>query len=126
MTATDKGALTSDDRVALDFLRKRGSLYLLVAAVASSAEIYLGRALTDTFTLSFDKGVSPAIGSEYWAPLVDALVPFAPSQLGPVFDNGGLRRKESVMSGLNNFRAVVLSTKRANANIFDEFRTHVV
>lgn len=125
LAATHEGDLTSDDRDALDFLRKRGSLHLLVAAIAGSAEIYLGRALTDTFSLSFKRGVSPAIASEYWAPLVEALLPFAPSQLGPVFDNGGLRRKDSVMSGLSNFRAIVASTKRANAMVFAEFCRHV-
>jgi hypothetical protein len=126
LAATHEGALTSDDRNALDFLRKRGSLHLLVAAIAGSAEIYLGRVLTDTFSLSFSKGVSPAVASEYWEPLVEALLPFAPSQLGPVFDNGGLRRKETVAAGLNNFRAIVASTKRANAMVFDEFRAYVL
>ena len=125
LTAMDEQAQTSDDKEALDFLRKRGSLHLLVAAVASAAEIYLGRALTNTFDLSFGKGISPAVASEYWAPLVDALLPFAPNQLGPVFDNGGLRRKESVASALSNFRTVVASTKRANAAVFEEFRAHV-
>ena len=85
LTAMDEQAQTSDDKEALDFLRKRGSLHLLVAAVASAAEIYLGRALTNTFDLSFGKRISPAVASEYWAPLVDALLPFAPNQLGPVF-----------------------------------------
>jgi hypothetical protein len=126
LAATYEGALTSDDKNALDFLRKRGSLHLLVAAIAGSAEIYLGHVLTDTFSLSFGRGVSPAVASEYWEPLVEALLPFAPSQLGPVFDNGGLRRKETVASGLNNFRAIVASTKRANSIVFDEFRAYVL
>jgi hypothetical protein len=125
LTAKPEEDQTSDDREALDYLRKRGSLHMLVAAVAGSAEIYLGRALTNTFALSFGKDASPGAASEYWAPLVDALLPFAPGQLGPVFDNGGLRRKEAVASGISNFRAVVASTKRANASVFDEFRARV-
>lgn len=116
---------TSDDKEALDFLRRRGSLYLLLAAIAGAAEIYLGRALTDTFALSFGKKDSPAKAAEYWAPLVDALLPLAPGQLASVFDSGGLRRREVVESGLKTFRAVVASTKKGNASVFDDFRAHV-
>jgi hypothetical protein len=42
-----------------------------------------------------------------------------------VFDGGGLRRKEAVVAGINNFRAVVASTKRANREVFEEFRAKV-
>jgi hypothetical protein len=100
-------------------------LHLLVAAVAGAAEVYLGRALPDTFEFSFGKGRSPAAATEDWAPLLDALLPFASGQLGPVFDGGGLRRKEAVVAGINNFRAVVASTKRANRDVFEEFGAKV-
>lgn len=116
---------TADDKEALDFLRRRGSLYLLVAAVAGAAEVYLGRALTDTYELSFGEAVSPATSAEYWMPLVEALLPLAPTPLSSVFDNGGLRRKEVVDAGLKSFRAIVASTRRGNAPIFDEFRSRV-
>jgi hypothetical protein len=117
---------TSDDREALDFLRRRGSLYLLVAAIAGSAEIYLGRALTNTFALSFGNNVSPSVGAVYWAPLVDALLPLAPAPLGSVFDSGGLRRKEVVEQGIRSFRAIVASTKKGNTAVFSDFRSYVL
>ena len=125
MSAIPLGEQTSDDKEALDFLRRRGSLYLLLAAIAGSAEIYLARALTNTFALSFGQNVSPAVAVDYWTPLVEALLPLAPSQLASVFDSGGLRRKEVVEAGLKTFRAVVASTKKGNAAVFDEFRAHV-
>ncbi|MER5390820.1 AIPR family protein [Saccharopolyspora sp. NPDC002686] len=117
---------TSDDREALDFLRRRGSLHLLVAAIAGAAEIYLDRALTDTFSLKFRDDVSPAKGNQCWRPLIEALLPFAPYSLGEVLYNGGLRGKELVDNGLRAFRAAVASTKRANAKVFAEFSSHVV
>jgi hypothetical protein len=125
LRAKAEESLTSDDKDVLAYLRKRGSLHLLVAAVAGSAEVYLGRALTSTLSLSFKAGVSPTNAIKYWAPLVDALLPFAPGQLGPVFENGGLRRKDSVSLGISNFRAVVASTERANSAVFEEFRSVV-
>lgn len=116
---------TSDDKDALEFLRRRGSLYLLVAAIANSAEIYLSRAIPNAFALSFGATVSPAVAAEKWAPLIDALLPFAASQLGPAFDDGGVRRREVVKSHVAMFRNVVASTKRANAPMFSEFAANV-
>jgi hypothetical protein len=66
------------------------------------------------------------VAVEYWKPLVEALLPFAPGSLDPVFDNGGLRRKETVKGAMDRFRALVSSTKKANAGIFQAFRMHVV
>ena len=63
--------------------------------------------------------------ADYWMPLVDALLPLAPSQLASVFDSGGLRRREVVEAGIRAFRAVVASTKKGNAAVFDEFRARL-
>lgn len=125
LTAIPEEDRTSDDKEALEFLRRRGSLYLLVAAIGRAAEIYLGRAVADTFSLSFGTKFSPWDAASLWTPLVEALLPFAPGQLGSVFDDGGLRRRELVESALKSFRTSVNSTKRANATLFEEFRRHV-
>lgn len=118
---------TNYDKEALEYLQERGSLHLLVAAIAGAAEVYLGRPLNDSFALSFDNVTSPAVATTYWSPLVEALIPFAAGQLGIVFEKGGgLRRKEVVTSAISAFRAVALSTRRANANVFDEFSKRVL
>ncbi|MBY4571131.1 hypothetical protein ACN95_14005 [Gordonia sihwensis] len=126
LNALKAGNQTSDDREALEYLRRRGSLYLLVAAIANAAEVYLGRAVPNAFSLSFGRSVSPATAADYWLPLVDTLLPFAASQLGPAFDDGGVRRREVVKSHVTSFRNIVASTKRANAAIFSEFAEKVV
>ncbi|MBR7193517.1 AIPR family protein [Gordonia sp. SCSIO 19800] len=125
LSALDTEEQTSDDRDALDYLRRRGSLYLLVAAIANSAETYIGRAIPNAFALSFGRKVSPATATDYWMPLVDALLPFASSQLGPAFDDGGVRRRETVRSHVATFRSIVASTKRANSMVFSEFAEKV-
>jgi hypothetical protein len=117
---------TSDDKDVLGFLRRRGSLYLMLAAIAGSAEIYLGKALPDLFALSFDMKTSPATGADIWLPLIEALLPFAPSQLASVFDDGGLRRKDLVQTQIKQFRAVVSSTRKGNATVFEDFRSNVL
>ena len=117
---------TKDESEILEYLRRRGSSFLLASAVSGCAEICLGRAIADSFKLSFGATTSPAVAVEYWKPLVEALLPFAPGSLDPVFDNGGLRRKETVKGAMDRFRALVSSTKKANAGIFEDFRMHVV
>jgi hypothetical protein len=117
---------TAEDGEVLEFLRRRGSLYLLVAAIAGAAEIYLGRAVTDSFALSFGESTSPSQATEHWAPLVETLIPFAPDQLATVFDSGGLRRKEVVDGGLKSFRVMLNSAKKYHAAVFEDFRRKVV
>lgn len=116
---------TVDDQAALDYLRKRGSLHLLVAGIANGMEIYLARPIPDSFALSF-RNVSPDTAVSFWSPLVEALLPFAPDQLGPAFESGGLRRKDNVTAKIASFRSVVASTKRANSATFEAFREHVM
>lgn len=117
---------TQEDNEILEYLRRRGSAFLLVAAVAACAETYLNRAIADSFSISFGPTTSPAVGVEYWTPLVESLLPFASNSLDPVFDNGGLRRREVVKDALNRFRSLVSATKKANSIIFDNFRMQVV
>lgn len=126
LTYVDAAELTSYDEDALNYLRKRGSLHLLVAGIANNIEVYLGRAVPDRFALSFGTQVSPDAAAELWQPLVEALLPFAPDLLGPAFGSGGLRRKENVTSHIGKFSAAVVSTRRANAAVFEEFRSKVV
>ena len=117
---------TQEDSELLEYLRQRGSAFLLVSAIAACAEIYLNRAIADTFSISFGSTTSPAVGVEYWTPLIESLLPFASNSLGPVFANGGLRRREVVKDALTQFRALVSATKKANSPIFEAFRMHVV
>ena len=129
-----KGTLTSIpdadrleyDEEALSYLRQRGSLHLLVAAIANGMELYLGRAIPNTYALSFGESISPDHAMHIWLPLTETLLPFASEQLGPTFENGGLRRKGNSEMHISRFRALIASTRRANATVFEEFREKVV
>lgn len=124
LVSKGNGGLTEDQNEELEYLRRRGSLHLLVAGIGSAAEVYLSRPIANRFSLSFGSAVSPAAASAIWTPLVDALLPFAPLQLAQVLDEGGLRRRESTREGLKSFRSIVASTKRANESVFSEFAAH--
>jgi hypothetical protein len=75
----DRGEeLDEVQRDALSFLRKRGSTFLFVSAVAASMESVMQKKLPDLSSLSFGPTVSPGVALEYWQPLVDALGSFTP------------------------------------------------
>ena len=126
LSAVPEGEQTREDRSVLDFLRRRGSSFLLVSAVAACSEIYLNRAIPDLFRLSFGAPTSPAVGAEYWLPLVKTLLPFVPRLASVFTSGGGLAGREAVKAAIEDFRQIVASTKLANASVFNEFKMHVV
>ena len=109
---------------ALAFLRKRGSTFLFVSAVAASMESIMQKRLPDLFLLSFGTTVSPAVALELWKPIVDALGSFAP-QLDTEA-SAALRRGERAEDRVNAFRQIVRATSKGLEPVFADFRIHVV
>jgi hypothetical protein len=118
------GDLPSDEQEALDFMRKRGSVILLTTAVASCIETILNRSIPNPFRVSFGKSVSPSQAEEYWKPIIDIAIPFAPLQL-----SGSLRRgidqSEQTKSNIKNFVAMVRATAKTNKSILDVFASRL-
>jgi hypothetical protein len=123
--ADDEHPLTEDEREVLAYFRRRGSIFMLVAAIGACSEIHLGQAVPDRFRLSFGSPVSPSVGEDNWGPIVEASLPFV-SQLDEATGSGNLRRTSVVEKALNDFRSVVRATARANESIFADFRAKVV
>jgi hypothetical protein len=113
-----KSDLTLQESKQLNFLRGRGGTFLLVAAIASCLETFLGRAIPNPFRASFGK-VSPETAVAYWAPVIDATAPFC-SKLQPAID-AGVKSRENVSKALAEFQAMVEATKDGNARVFGSF-----
>ncbi len=107
----------------IDFFRKRGSLFVLVAAIAASVETYLNRAVPDAFALRFRDNPSPQRAMGFWRPIVDSVLPFA-NMLEPGLDQG-LRNRERVAEVQKTFGSLVEATKSANSAVFDAFAEHL-
>jgi hypothetical protein len=119
-----EAALSEDDRAELGFFRRRGSTFLLTTAIAACVEAFLDKAVPDRFALSFGTTVSPAVGKEYWKPIVDVMLPFV-GQLRDAGKTGSLRPSQALDDAIELFRAVVRSTQRANEAVFKDFALRV-
>ncbi len=107
----------------LAFLRGRGSIMLLVAAVAESLETVSGSVIPDRTELKFKDNCTPSEAAARWRPLVQALLPFV-NQLSSAVNND-LKNYEKVKDALENFQSMVESTVESNQQIYAQFRSHL-
>jgi hypothetical protein len=114
---------TASQNKHLSFLRRRGSITLLVSAIADSLENVTGRVIADRWALAFADNCSPKIAADRWRPLVLALLPFV-NQLSSAADND-LKNKERVRDALDKFQSMVESTVESNARIYSDFAQHL-
>ncbi len=117
--------LPSDEQEALDFMRKRGSVILLTTATASCVETILNRSVPNLFRVSFGKAVSPWQAEEYWKPIIDIALPFAPLQLSESLGRG-IDRSEQTKINIKSFVAMVRATAKTNKMILDVFASRVI
>lgn len=117
------GELPEDQNEQLAFLTKRGSIFLMTAAVAKCLEIILGRSLTNKFRTAFSSKVSPEQARQYWEPIIYATLPFTP-QLNPAVDSS--LNADSVRLVLTTFTQLVRSTSSANAATYASFAQKVL
>src|SRR5262249_7182006 len=109
----------------LDFMRKRGSVILLTAAVSSCVETILNRSIPNLFKVSFGKQASPSQAEEFWRPIIEIAVPFAPLQLSGSLSRG-IDRGEQTRTNLRQFVSMIKATARTNKTILDVFASRVI
>lgn len=125
MTKTRDGStLTVAEEEHLAFLRRRGSNYLLVSAIAGCIETILGRAIPNRFRLVFGEATSPSEGQQYWLGILEMLLPLS-TQLEDGFFNG-LKNPERVKAANKTFHSLVQVTRRANETAYKEFARKVL
>jgi hypothetical protein len=123
LRSTDANQLTEAQRKQLEFLRLRGSAFLLTAAIASCLEAFAAKPLPNKFRISFGTNVSPETARELWEPIIDATIPFC-AQLGPPLA-GGFKSSEEATKAIAIFRSMVEATRAANAAVFDKFASYL-
>lgn len=121
--AIAEGKRTDLQRQAMSFFRRRGSIHLLVAAMAQSLESIVGHALPDRFAVRFSDNCSPRVGTTRWRPVVDVCLPFCASLVGAC--DRDLQNSEKVRTAVDTFSQLVAATATANKSIHQEFAKHV-
>lgn len=117
------GALSEVKNSQLSFLRKRGAIFVMVAAIAKSLEIILNRSLPNTVRLSFASHVSPEQARQLWEPIINATITFSP-QLNTAVDNS--LNVNDVRAALENFTQFVGASYSINSPIYQTFAQHVI
>lgn len=106
----------------LEFFGQRGSTFLLVAAIANCAEIYLNTVVPDPFKIHFEPGTTLTQAVKLWVPLVTPSLALNGALRGALERN--LRAKERVSEALDQFTALFEATRDSNAETFAAFAEH--
>lgn len=106
----------------LEFFGQRGSTFLLVAAIANCAEIYLNTVVPDPFKLHFESGTTLTQAVKLWTPLVTPSLALNSTLRGALERN--LRAKERVSEALEQFTALFEATRDSNSETFANFAVH--
>jgi hypothetical protein len=114
-----EGKRTENQRRHMQFFRKRGSIHLMLAAISSSIETFLGRPVPNRFALQFKDNCAPRDAVERWQPIVEAALSFS-SQLIDATDIG-LKNPDTVKAALEKFQGMIEATTDVNREKYEAF-----
>lgn len=121
---SNTGKLIDFENTQLDYFRKRGSTFLLAAAIAKCMEIILDKPIPNLFSLIFKKNPDRDKAIDRWGPIVEAASAFASPLSEGLAD--GFKTREKVEHSIQTFQSLVISTKAANAQIYAKFAKQLV
>jgi hypothetical protein len=111
---------TETQKAQITFFRKRGSTYILCAAIAKCCEIFLGMAIPDLFNLMFPENTNLNQAMKAWKPIVSVSLAFATYLNNSL--NVNLKIMITIKEDTNQFRSFIDATKVSNASIYDAFK----
>ncbi|CEF42175.1 hypothetical protein ASN_2921 [Acetobacter senegalensis] len=117
------GELTRAEKEKLVFYRKRGSVFLLVAAVGECLETIIDKPIPNKFLLRFGERISPEQAVQLWKPTVEAL-----SGLHIHLDKAltdGLKNQERISDNLKAFSQLVATLKGPYASFFESIKDNI-
>ncbi|MFC2020366.1 AIPR family protein [Chloroflexota bacterium] len=116
--------LIAIERTQLDFFRKRGSTFLMTAAIARSLEIILNKQIPNLFNLTFNSNLSPEEASNKWSSIVETASAFNAALLEGLSD--GFKTTEIVDRAIQTFQSSIAGTKEVNSPIYLKFAEQVL
>jgi hypothetical protein len=124
ITKIPVGSRTDAQKKHASFFSARGANYLLCAAIAACIETILGKAVADSYSLTFSDNASPTEAMNRWQAVVDIMLSFS-AQLQPATDQG-LKTRERVDKAIQDFSAMIEATRSANPGPFDTLASLVL
>jgi hypothetical protein len=118
----NKEAITQTEQDMLAFFRLRGSIHLLMAAIAACMEVFLNTPVPSKFDLRFKKSVSLVDASAAWRPVVACCIAFHAS-LKPLLEQS--IQSADISQPISQFRSLVQATRASNDKIYKTFASAV-
>lgn len=101
--------LTAAEKAKLAFYRKRGSVFLLAAAIGECLETIADRVIPNRFLINFGPKVSPDAAAKIWEPTTGALSSLH-THLDQAFSDG-LKNQERISDAIKTFSQLVAGLK---------------
>ncbi|MBU4348183.1 AIPR family protein [Patescibacteria group bacterium] len=123
LTIEKKGGLKGVEIEQLEFYRKRGSIFMMLAAIAKAMEIILDRKIANYFRVIFNKKITSDDGNAVFKPIVDICSSFCRG-----LDDGlrdGFKSEDTVNSAVEAFARNIEAIKEANKEQFANFSKEV-
>lgn len=106
------------------FFATRGSIYLLMAAIAESIEIILDSKVPNPMRLKFSKKITFEEAIKVWEPIVDSAC-YLSENLMKGFSEGAIR-EEPAKEAIKEFSNLLGATKHSNESVFKEFSDQLI
>lgn len=100
--ASNSGALEEASLALLNFLKKRGAIYMFIAGIAKCMELVLGKKVVNHFDIYFKNPIGMRKATEKWKPLITIFSAFTSS-----LDNGlsdGIKNEANVQAAITDFK----------------------
>lgn len=120
----DGGSLTKNEDHILDFLRMRGALFLLIAALGECIETVLDKPIPSKFSLRFRS--RPPLNSceRNWRDIIDSMFAYC-EVLKPPLENS-LKSNEEINTAITEFEMRVRATRSVLQKEYQGFASRVV
>lgn len=117
--------LTKMDEEILGFLRFRGSIYILMAAIGNCMEIILSQPITSNFLLRFKEAKNISDAETFWRPLAECCISFRSVLQKPLQKGLGLKNTTEVEDAISEFKSLFEATLLSNKRLYEEFTQKV-
>jgi hypothetical protein len=116
--------MSAADQSKLEFYRRRGSVFLMAAAIGECLETIADTVIPNRFSLSFGTTVSPDQATKLWVPAVEAFSNLS-SRLDEALSDG-LKNAAKVRETIKDFSQLVASLKQPYASYFSPIRSKIL
>ena len=118
------GVITTPEENQYNFLVKRGTRILLLAAIAAKLEVFIGRKIFTPNLLSFKKSDDFPQCVKHWLPLIKVALPFY-SLLEPALSAGGISNKEKVKAAIDSLGSSLEAVIIGAPNVREGFKDFI-